>query len=216
MKDIRIGARMLAKTPLFTLFAASVLAVTIGANITVFSFAKAVFWKPLSVPMPDLFVIYTYEEDASRLQTTIGDYLQYRDQAQSFENIAAYSWGSGWHPLLRIDGRRSAPVDLMFPMLVTGSFFETIGMLMALGRPITPEDARPGAPYVAVLSDEGWRRYFGRDPQVLGRTIFFNDDAWTIVGVAPPAFTDVFHATFDDLDLSSLSSNARAMLSWQT
>jgi len=47
MKDIRIGARMLAKTPLFTLFAASVLAVTIGANITVFGFAKAVFWRPL-------------------------------------------------------------------------------------------------------------------------------------------------------------------------
>src|SRR5438552_12129452 len=106
MKDIRIGARMLAKTPLFTLFAASILAVTIGANLTVFSFAKAVIWKPLSVPRPDLFVrLYTYEGDASRLQTTIGDYSQYRDQAQSFENIAAHSWGSGWHPLLRIDGR---------------------------------------------------------------------------------------------------------------
>jgi predicted permease len=210
MKDIRIGARMLAKTPLFTLFAATILAVTIGANITVFTFAKAAFWKPLSVPRPDLFArLYTYEGDASQLQTTIGDYLQYRDQAQSFENIAAYSWGSGWHPLLRIDGRASAPVDLMFPTLVTGNFFETVRIPMALGRPITLEDARPGAPYVAVLSDEGWRRYFGRDPQVLGRTIFLNNDAWTIVGVASPAFTDIFHATFDDLDLSSLSSKAR-------
>src|SRR5438128_8074694 len=93
-------------------------------------------------------------------------------------------------------------------MLITGSFFETIGMPMALGRPITPEDARPGAPYVAVLNDEGWRRYFERDPRALGRTIFFNNDAFTIVGVAPPAMTDVFHATLDDLDLSSFNSNA--------
>jgi predicted permease len=209
MKDIRIGARMLAKTPLFTLFAVSVLAVTIGANITVFSFAKAVLWRSLSVPRPDLFVrLYAFHSDSSFEQTTIGEFWQYRDRAQSFENIAAYSWGSGWHPLLRIDGRVSAPVDLMRPVLITDNFFETIGMRMTLGRPITPEDARPGAPYVAVLSDEGWKRYFARDPQVLGRTIFLNNDAYTIIGVAPPAFTDVFHATLDDLDLSSFSSNA--------
>src|SRR6516162_6744029 len=102
MKDIRIGARMLAKTPLFTLFAASILAITIGANISVVGFARAVFWRPLSVPRPDLFVrLYSYEGDAPRPQMMFGDYLPYRDQAQSFENIAAYSWGSGWHLLLR-------------------------------------------------------------------------------------------------------------------
>src|SRR5436190_10868839 len=109
MKDIRSGARMLAKTPLFTLFAATILAVTIGANITVFSFAKAVFWRPLSVPRPDLFVrLYPFDSDSTLDQTTIGDFWQYRDQAQSFANLAAYSFGSGWHPLLRIDGSASA------------------------------------------------------------------------------------------------------------
>src|SRR5262249_25543391 len=160
-----IGARMLAKTPLFTLFAASILAITIGANITVFSSAKAVLWRSLKVPMSDLFVrLYTFDSDSSFEQTTVGEFWQYRDQAQSFENIAAYSFGSGWHPLLRIDGRDSAPIDLMRPVLIVGNFFDTVRLPMALGRPITTDDARPGAPYVAVLSDEGWRRYFGRDP----------------------------------------------------
>jgi hypothetical protein len=133
MKDIRVGARMLAKTPLFTLFAASVLAITIGANITVFSFAKSVFWRPLNVPRPDLFVrLYMIDNDVTRAQSTIGDYLQYRDQAQSFENIAAYSLFYQWHPLLRTGDQKSQPVDLIRPFLVTGNLFETIGMRMAL------------------------------------------------------------------------------------
>lgn len=81
---------MLAKTPLFTLFAVLILAIAIGANITVFSFVTAIFSRPLAIPEPDRFV-RLYTPDAVGNETLVSDYSQYRDQAQSLASIGGYN-----------------------------------------------------------------------------------------------------------------------------
>jgi predicted permease len=203
-RDIRIGARMLAKTPLFTFFAALILAIAIGANITVFSFFTAIFARPLKIPQPDRFV-QLYTADSVGSETSIPDYIEYRDQAEAFASIGAYNPRilSG---AVRVDGPGGLPIDSIAATLVSPNFFETVGLSAELGRALTVNDARPGGPALVVLSDECWTRYFGRDPHVLGRRLFltYATVPFTIVGVMPPAFSDVFRVSPDGWDLSGI------------
>jgi predicted permease len=200
-RDVRIGARMLAKTPLFTLFAVLILAIAIGANITIFSFVTAIFARPLAIPEPDRFVrLYTHDSPGG--DTPVSDYRQYRDQAQSLASIGGYNSHSCCGAV-RVDGPATIPLGEFFATLVEGSLFEAIGLPAELGRPLSAMD-ESGGQAVVVLSDECWTRYFGRDPHVLGRRIFITQGAvpFTIVGVMPPAFSDVFRVNPDGWDIS--------------
>lgn len=90
----------------------------------------------------------------------------------------------GWMAAVRIDG----PAEMIAVTPMSGNYFDTLGVTAALGRTITPADDEPGAPRVVVLSDVGWRRHFGTDETVLGRTITIDRKAFTVVGVTPGTF----------------------------
>jgi len=189
-RDVRVGARMLIKTPLFTIFATLVLSVGVGANVMVFTYLNAMFLKPLQVPEPDRVVrIYGDGEGPNGL-ITYQAYIHYRDTNQSFSSVGMYFMS---RPIpLRLQGARTIPIDIMQPTITSASLFKAVGLQPAIGRNIGPDDEYLGAPNVAMLNDTAWRQYFAADPNIAGRTIFINNTAHTIIGVVTKAFEGVF------------------------
>src|SRR5213592_1183247 len=144
-RDARIGARMLIKTPLFTTFAALVLAIGIGANVTVFTFVNAIFLRPLEVPEPDRFVRLKVEGEGV-FGIPFPDYIRYRDATQLLSNLAAFVWNT--FMAARTDSSRRLPIEMFRLNRVSGNFFSATGLGAKLGRGISPEDAQPGSPNV--------------------------------------------------------------------
>jgi predicted permease len=178
--DFRYGARLLRRSPGFTSVAIAALAIGIGANLTIFGFAKELLLSaPRGIEDPNRVArAFTNRFSA----TSQSNYEAYRDRNHSFVSLAAFRAES---VNLRTDG---SPEQL-FGMGVSGNYFSSLGVSAALGRAIVPTDDRPGAPGVVVLSDRWWRLRFGRSPAALGQTLTINGRPQTIVGVAPPEFT---------------------------
>src|SRR5262245_16276963 len=191
-RDIRIGARFLLKTPLFTIFEALILAIAIGANLTVLMFVNAIFLRPIEVPQPETF-IRLYVEGDGPFGVRYSDYLLYRDSNQSLSDLAAYS-SEGYAPAdtpVRLDSANSLPLSLFRISRVTGNLFNVAGVPAKLGRTISSGDTAPGKSNVVMLSEFSWKRYFQSDPQIIGRTIFINNTAHTVIGIAPDSIKTV-------------------------
>jgi hypothetical protein len=109
------------------------------------------------------------------------NYLDWKARSHSFEEIAA---------TIRMDNilREGAEPVRVLGFGVSHEFFEILGVQPAVGRPISPSDERPDAPPVILLSDHMWRRRFAADPAILGRTVHFDDSAFTVIGVMPERF----------------------------
>ena len=190
-RDARVGARMLVKTPLFTIFAGLVLSIGIGANVMVFTYLNAIFLKPLQVPEPDRVARIYGDAERSIGIITYQEYKRYRDANQSFSSIGMYFIG---RPIpIRLQGARTIPIDVMQPTITSASLFKTVGLQPAIGRNIGPDDEYLGAQNVAMLNEIAWRHYFAADPNIVGRTTFINNTAHTIIGVVTGAFEGVFH-----------------------
>jgi putative ABC transport system permease protein len=182
--DLRFAVRTLLRRPGFVLAALLTLGVGIGANTAVYSIAEAVLLRPLPLRDPDRLVL-VWERNVTRERTrnvvNPGNYLEWRDRNTVFEQIAAFApWNmnlSGEFEPLRVDIGA-----------VTFNFFSTLGVAPALGRAFTAEDAKPGAPEVAILSDGLWRRRFGADPSAMGRDVMLNGRPARVVGVMAPDF----------------------------
>ena len=187
-QDLRYGARMLQKSPGFTLIAVITLALGIGANTAIFSLINKVLLRPLPVAEPGRIVAInntTVATTKERTFPTLFSYLNYRDLRdlnEILDGLIAYTM---------------APVNLsdagvnerVWGYLVSGNYFETLGAKAVLGRLISPEDDRaPGAHPVAVLSHKCFERRFGADPSVVGRELIVNGRSFTVIGVAPPGF----------------------------
>jgi predicted permease len=185
--DARLAWRSLRNRPGFGAVAVLSLAVAIGANATIFGLVDAALFRPLpgSRPAP-LVSVFTSESDGNGFGAD--SYLAYRDLAAQpglFSRLSA----SSMIPMRLARGERN---DRVLGLLVSGSWFGTLGASAALGRTITPADDRvPGESPVAVLSDGLWRRRFGADPSLVGRTVELNGHPWTVVGVMPPSFRGV-------------------------
>jgi predicted permease len=205
-QDIRFAVRVLAKRPGITAISVISLALGIGANTAIFTLAKAALFDALSVPHPEQLRLLAYaQDDRSAIRHSWGDF--YTD-SQGRTIVASFSWPV-YQQLLRKDhslGELFAFVDLtqfehlsatidghaevVSAELVSGNFFQGIGVGVALGRPILPgDDAVPGSGAVAVISDSFWARHFARSPSVIGKTIDVNLTPVTIIGVAPHGFT---------------------------
>src|SRR5499426_3293902 len=180
-QDLRFGARMLLKQKGFTVVAVLSLALGIGANTAIFSLADALLWRALPGTNNDgLFTLVRGNGDGPTF--SYPDYVDYRGRNRVFSGVAAYE------PITLAfgNGDRSAVV---MGELVTGNFFEVLGAPMALGRAFLPEEDRaPGAHPVVVVSHDFWRRGFGGDPQLVGKTVMFNNHSFTVVGVAAEGF----------------------------
>jgi len=189
-QDLRYGVRMLMKSPGFTAIAVITLALGIGANTAIFSVAHAVMWRPLPYQRPEQLVMVwersTREKMAQPAMNATGLFLAWRERKEVFSDVAAFEDAAISHRSRFFLTGGNEPERIM-GALVSGNLFSMLGVNAALGRTFTVEDEQPGREQV-ILSDAFWRRRYGGDPDVIGKTIRLSDKVFTIIGVAPPEF----------------------------
>ena len=197
LQDLRFGFRMLVKNPGFTAVAVLTLALGIGANTGIFSILRQVLLQRLPVPHPEELVLlygpgprqgHVNSDENGREGSESFSYPMYlnlRDHNEVFAGLAA---------------KDNAPVSLVFrghterakADLVTGNYFQTLGVNAALGRTLEPADtAAPGSGPVVLLSYGYWKRRFASDPGVLNQSVLVNNRPMTIVGVVQPGFDGI-------------------------
>ncbi|HEY8459610.1 MAG TPA: ABC transporter permease, partial [Blastocatellia bacterium] len=181
-QDLRYGARMLGKNPGFTLVAALTLALGIGANAAIFSVVNAVLLRSLPYRDPDRLVMLGYYRARALNDFATGaEFLEWRDQAKSFEQIAAYRFDTA-------DLTGNGEPERLNAGYASADLFATLGVAPAVGRSFMPAEDAIGGAQVVILSDEFWRRRFGADPQVIGRTITLGGQSRTVIGIMQPGF----------------------------
>ena len=182
-QDIRYGVRILFKNPGFSLIAVITLALGIGANTAIFTLINAALFKPLPVAEPDrLAFVFNGNRERPYSSSSYPDYLDYRNQNQVFSGLICYGSIS-----VSMGGAERA--DLINGLIVTGNYFDVLGVRAALGRTFLPEeDQTPGAHPVAVISHTLWQDRFGGQSSVIGREVPLNGQSFTIIGVTPPGF----------------------------
>ena len=183
-RDIRYAVRMLARTPAFTFVICLTLALGIGATAVIFSAVDAVLLQRAPVADPSsVNSIYTTSSDGrDRFSTTsYPDYVDLRDSG-IFGGLVAFA--SVPFVLQGSNGAESLPGEL-----VTGNYFDVLGVRIPLGRTFSVDEDKPGAPIrVVILSHGAWTARFGADRNIVGRQITLNGNSYSIVGVAPRGF----------------------------
>jgi predicted permease len=182
--DVRYAIRALAKSPAFSLTVVGVLALGIGLNAAVFTMLKGIALAPIAgvERSARLTVIFAETSTGRQMRVSYPDYRYLRDYDRAFSGL----FGSIVATANLGRGRRARQV---WGELVTGNYFEVLGVRAALGRTLLPSDEiAPGAHPVVVLSDGLWRRDFGADPAIVGKTVEINNRPLTVVGVSDPAF----------------------------
>jgi putative ABC transport system permease protein len=182
IQDLRYGIRMLRKNPGFTFVAMLTLSLGIGANTAIFSVVNAVLLRSLPYRDSERLVLLNYYRSRVPNDFAIAaEFLEWRDQAKSFEQIAAYRFDDA-------DLTGSGEPERLNACFVSADLFATLGVAPALGRSFTLEEDSIGAAQAVILSDGLWRRRFGADPQVMGRTLTLGGQSRTVVGIMPPGF----------------------------
>jgi macrolide transport system ATP-binding/permease protein len=186
LKDIRQAIRLLAKNPGFTAIAALSLAIGIGANSAVFSFADALLLRPLPVDDPNgVVTVSTDTPDNSFGPVSFPDYRDFRDKSQTFASLAAFDFYT-----FGFAASAAVQPQMRMGFVVSDNFFQVLRIQPALGRAFLPDEAKvPGRDAIAVLSYDLWANQFGRDHSVIGRNIRLNGIDFTVIGVAPQSFT---------------------------
>ena len=197
LQDLRYAMRTMAASPGFTAVAILSLALGIGANTAIFSLWNAVLHSPLPVVhKPEQLVMLTnpdtaggwhgslvYRTDGPRKWLSYAEFEQLRDHAEGFSGLmATQSSLDTWQ--VRFD---KGEWEEAHGRMVSGGFFQVLGVSPAIGRVFTTAEDRVASPY-AVISYNYWQRRFGGRPDALGKTITMRKVALTIIGVAPPGF----------------------------
>ncbi len=190
-QDLRHGVRMLRRTPGFTFVAVLSLAIGIGANSAMFSFADMLLFRPLPVPRPSEVVTVNWTSPTGHFgeftfsAASYRDYADLRDRSRSFAGLSAFN-----NQNFGLATRADEVPQLRMGLLVTGNFFQVMGVSPELGRAFLPEEDRvPGRDAVLVLSHDFWQMQFAGDSSVLGRKLWLNGIPFTIIGVTPERFT---------------------------
>ena len=181
-RDVRYAIRSLLRTPTFTVTVIVTLSLGIGANAVIFSAVDAVLLRDAPVSNPDSLVnVFTTSGNNPYSSSSYPDYFDLRDSG-TFAALAAYT------PVSITLDAKGTPEPLA-GQLVTGNYFEALGVNAAVGRGLVPDDDRIGAPVrVAVISHALWQRVFNSDQSAIGQTVRFNSNPYTLIGVAPPGF----------------------------
>jgi predicted permease len=180
--DVRHSLRVLKKRPAFLVMALLSLALGIGANTALFSVVNAVLLRQLPFAHADRTVWITeVRPDRNDAPFSLPDFMDYRDHTESLDSISAVgSWSANLTG--RGDGER------LTGMRVSANLFQTLGVDAAAGRTLEPEDDRPGAPSVVVMTYGLWQRRFGSDASLVGKSLELNGASRTLVGILPPNF----------------------------
>jgi putative ABC transport system permease protein len=193
-QDIRYGIRVLRNNPGFAIIAVLTLAFGIGANTAIFSLVDVVLFRPLPIAKPSEVVRLASGRTRGEARwgfVSFPSYLQYRDRSDAFSSMASY--------LDRLPVNVSAGklgAERVDAGMVTGNYFQTLGVNAALGRVIVPEDDSLSATPIVMLSHDFWRRRFSADAKVLGTTVIVDGQQFTIVGITPTGFGG---ASFENL-----------------
>ena len=185
VQDVRYAFRNLLSRPGFTVLAILCLGLGIGVNTAAFSFVNEFFIHQLPVKDSDGLVrVYNgYSHGFLYGELSYAEFAQYKARSQSFSGLI----GESFLPMgLKTETRN----ERIYGSVVTGDYFDVLGVKPALGRTFLPEEDRlPGAHPVAVVSHGMWERRFGADPGLLGRTVTINGVQLTVIGVAPRGFS---------------------------
>ena len=187
-RDSQYAIRTLRRTPGFTVVAVLTLALGIGANTTIFSLIDALLLRGLPV------------RDAHEIVQVGGSTLPYPAVVQLSNQQDIFAGAFGYSAVPFNVGPAGA-VERTPGAWVSGSYYETLGLQAIAGRLLTPDDDRPGAPPVAVITDGYWQRAHGRNPDVIGQPLPIEGVPVTIVGVSPPGFTGVSVGQVADVTL---------------
>ena len=183
-QDLRYGARMLRKQPGFTLVAVLSLALGIGANTAIFSIVNAVLLRPLPYPHPEQLMQLSQslpgiDNDAAGEPK----FLFWQEHNRSFAALAIeQAIGSG------VNLAGGSEPEYVSGVKVSKDFFDVLGVQPAIGRGFTAEEDRPGGDRVAILSNGLWRRRFGADAGLVGKTVSINSENFVVVGILPQGF----------------------------
>jgi putative ABC transport system permease protein len=186
--DARYAFRMLRRNPGFTAVAILTLALGIGANAAIFSVLDAVVLKPLPYPQADrLALIWTGFKTAGQTRVPFSgpDMVDLKQRSRLFQDV-----GGTWVGSVAFTG--TGEPEQIKVGFVTDNFLSILGAHPAQGRLFVPQDDVKGAAPTIILSDGLWRRHFGADQQILGRSIRVDGQAVTVIGVMPPAFRLIF------------------------
>jgi len=197
IRDIRYATRTLRKNPGFTVFAVIILALGIGVNTAIFSVANAILFRSLPFTDPERIVM-VWENNphlqlgVDKLPASAADFLDWRDQNKVFQDIAAFATFS----FSFTDGDTPEKID---SALCSSGFFNVLGTPPAKGRTFVPGEDKAGNNHVVVISDNFWRRRFGADPNILGKTLTLTGEKYTVIGIMPPGFDFPQNAAFPNL-----------------
>src|SRR5690242_17693667 len=179
LRDLRYGARGFVRRPVFTLIVVATIALGVGANAAIFSVVSGILLRPL--PYPHAEQVFSFGHEAPEWLTSEPDYLDYRREMTSLDGLAAYT---------RTEATLTNGDNPQRVRLVRASvgFFRVLGVPAILGRTFQADEHVPRPAQVAVLSNALWRRSFGADPAIVGRTIRVDGVPRVIVGVMPAQF----------------------------
>jgi putative ABC transport system permease protein len=188
-QDLRHAWRGLWRTPVITATAVLTLALGVGASTAVFSVVHAILLRPLPYPEPDRLV-ELFEDNLKAgftMRTSALNYLSWAERSQRLEAIAAFQ-GAGFTVT------DAGDPELLTGSLVTASLFRVLRIPPIVGRTLRPEDEQRASPRVVVLGESLWRRRYGEDRQIVGRSITLDGERYQVVGVMPRAFREVGRA----------------------
>lgn len=183
-QDVRFGLRMLIKNPAFSLVVIGILSLGIAGNAAIFSLFKGLALKPLPgvTDSSRLSVLLGRTIDGRGIGISLPDYRDLKARDHVFENLTASA-------MFFASLGRGTDAQRVTIELVTGNYFDALGVHAQLGRLLQPaDDVAPGQHPVAVISDAIWRKSFAASPSIIGQTIFLNGQPLTVVGVLPPEF----------------------------
>ncbi len=182
-QDLRFAVRTLRRSPVFTAAAVLSLALGIGANTAIFTLLDAAMFRTLPVKAPEQLVIVRSRQSAGSAIISNPVFEEIRARQQVCTELLA----SAEPQRLTVQWDSAVPQRLM-GTLVSASYFQVLGVDIPVGRGFAPNDERPSAARVAVISHGLWSRQFSRNPAVLGQTVSVGNQPVTIIGISPPGF----------------------------
>jgi putative ABC transport system permease protein len=199
LTDIRYGLRQLLKHPAFSIIAIVTLALGIGANTAIFSVVNAVLLKPLPFPEPDQLIAVGMTDTRQKGDTNLNslsypDFFDFRDQNRTLASAAVYKDRS--FALTSDEGATS-----LRGVKVSAEFFDVLGIKPKIGRAFIRDDEMSGGGaggFKVIISDSFWRRHFGGDANIIGRTVTLDRRPHNVIGVMPAGFQ--FPISNDQLD----------------
>ncbi len=195
-QDLRYGLRLVRRNPGFAAVAVLTLGLGIGANCAMFSVINVILLRPLPYKNAGRIVALWQNNSKralGRQLVSVPDYFDWKEQSTAFDGMAAWNFQyfnlTGADEPERVEGFK-----------VTADYFPILGVDAALGRTFLPEEEQSGRDRVVILSDGLWRRRFGSDPTIVGRSVTIEGEPYTVVGVLPRDFR-LFRVLNRELDL---------------